>query len=678
MRSHALFAGALLVFWLMAVSVSPRIGATADERVHLVGGYSYWAFHDYRLQPENGNLTMRLQALPLLPMGLEFPSFDTDEWRQSNANDVGKQFVFGIGNPFSEMLWRSRAMVALFGVLTLWLIWKWTRGLFGPRAGWVALGTATFCPSLLAHAGLATSDMAITACFLTALSLCWQVLHRVTWLRLFLASMAVGAALLAKFSAVLLGPIAILLLLIRWTHPASLVIELGRQRRWIRSRAVLVGATAASAVAIASVAVFVVWAAYGFRYSAFNPEWTRANEPTPAFAWEKMLGPAPAPGTLKGSLDRDFPTEAIVWAKDVELLPEAYLYGFADSYKGSRQRPAFMWGKISSRGWPQFFPLAFILKTPPTQLVLFAAGISALILGWRYRHARRPVIWPRRGWFYRCAPLMIFAAVYGGVAINTPLNIGHRHLLPLYPLLHIGIGAAAGWLVLARRRSLAVLFLGGITLAHAVDSWGSRPFYLGYFTPWVGGTSQGWRYLVDSSLDWGQGLPDLERWIAAKEARGDRAPIYLTYFGTDSPNARKLPVTRFGDLFEDLEPRGFPAQVRGGWFVISATYYQGVYLGVHGPWDAAREKLYRELLQSLGSAPPDIATRPEPERFVWGRDARNYERLQFGRICHFVRQRSPDAFIGGSLLVFRLSEAEVQHALYGPYAGTAPTPVKSR
>ena len=57
---------ALALHWWLAVSVSPRMGVTADEVVHLTGGYSYWKFNDYRLHPENGTLPMRLAALPWL------------------------------------------------------------------------------------------------------------------------------------------------------------------------------------------------------------------------------------------------------------------------------------------------------------------------------------------------------------------------------------------------------------------------------------------------------------------------------------------------------------------------------------------------------------------------------------------------------------------------------------
>lgn len=671
MRTSLLVTALFLAFWGMAVSVSPRVGETSDERVHLVGGYSYWTLNDYRLQPENGSLPMRVQALPLLPMGLRFPPLDSTHFRTASANDVGHLFLFGSGNPFTSMLARARMANALFGVLALWLVWRWARNLFGPAAGWLALGLGVFCPTLLAHSGLATSDAAITACFLAAIGACWQLLHRATWPRLLIASIAVAAALLAKFSAVLLAPIALVLLALRWAHPAPLVLAFGGRTRWIRRSTTRAFISLGLAAAPGTAALVLVWGAYGFRYSTFNPQLSAPGATAPQLAWEKQFGTHP-------EANPDLVTRAILAAREYHLLPEAYLYGFTDSYKGSRSRPAFLMGEIGSRGWPQFFPIAFALKTPPTLLLLSLAGIAALALARRRSfhstsntslssRLRSPRLrWPRHGWLYRGAPLLVLFFLYWAVAINTPLNIGHRHLLPIYPVVLVAAGAAAGWLVLARRRALAAIFLAGVMAAHAIDSWATRPFYLGYFAPWAGGTERGWHYLVDSSLDWGQGLPDLATWIANKEASGDRAPIFLTYFGTDSPEARKLPITRFGDLFDDLKPRNFPAQVRGGWFVVSATYFQGVYLGVGHPWTAAQEKEYRTLLDRLLHAPRNLAALSEAERLPWAADARNYERLQFGRLVDFLRSRQAEAFIGGSLLAFRLSDAEVQRALYGP------------
>lgn len=672
MRNALLLAAMLVLYWGMAVSVSSHNGATSDERVHLVGGYSYWKYNDYRLQPENGNLAMRLEALPLLAMSLRFPPLDGEDWHLARAGDVGHEFLFGLGNPFEKMLARARAVVAILGALVLLLVWCWARRLFGPAAGWLALAIAVFCPTMLAHGGLATSDMAITACLFLATTLCWQLLHRVTWPRLLGTMLAVGAALLAKFSGVILAPIAVLLLLARWLNPSPLIVEWNGRSHWVRRRAPLIAVTGILTVTVAAGAVFAIWGAYGFRFSTFNrhlDSGTDRFQPAWAYDSEEIMFPE-----IKASDTPGVPLhptslvlKGVGWARENRVLPESYLFGFAFCYKGSRSRPAFLAGEISPQGWPQFFPVAFLLKTPPTTLVLALGGIGALAaVGTRSR--RTGICWPRRKWFYRSTPLLGLFFIYWGIAINTPLNIGHRHLLPIYPVVYVFAGGAAGWVMLTRRRRVALLLLIVVLAIHVADSWRARPNYLGYFTPWIGGEARGWKYLVDSSSDWGQGLPELADWIKVKESRGDHAAVFLTYFGTDSPEARHLAVTRFGDMVTDLNPRVFPAQVGEGWFVISATHYQGVYLSNRGRWDAAREKRYGELYQTLVKASTDPARLPPAERLSLESAARDFESLQFGRLRRFLGAREPDVVIGGSLLAFRLSAGEVRQALYGPLA----------
>ncbi len=652
----------LAAFWVMAVSVSPRLGVTADEVVHLTGGYSYWKFNDYRLHPENGTLAMRVATLPLLGMELAFPSFDDPDWLQSRAHMAGRTFFFDLGNPVDRMLQFSRAMIALFGVATVWLIWTWSRRLFGPTAGWLSLGLAIFCPALLAHSGLATSDIALTACVLFALSATWRALHRVTVINIALAALACGAAFLAKMSGVLIVPVIAGMLAIRWMRKTPLITRWRGQSRWWRSRGQIVVGATATTFAIAVGSLVVLWAAYGFRYSAFNDEKSR-NEGL-SLSWDVVLEqssmPTLDPEPLDVLLERLPPprptsmTRLIGTLRDLRVLPEAYLWGFAHTYKFSRERAAFLDGEYSRTGWRSFFPKAFWYKTPLPTLTLITAGIAALCAA-RGRSTRRRIQ-------YRMTPLLLFLVLYAIMAINMNLNIGHRHILPIYPVLYILAGAAVLW---AKRVRWGKLAGGALLGLLAIDSAAARPFYLSYFHPLAGGIDRGYEHLVDSSFDWGQGLPDFADWLREKAARGDQAPVFLSYFGADSPRARGLDAIRLADDLSDHGPRAYPAQLRGGWYAIGATQYQRVYLPVRGPWTQRHEELYADLraqLRAFGARPPENET--EHARLV--AIARAIEILQFGRLMHTLGDRRPEELIGGSILLFRLSDEEVGRALYAP------------
>lgn len=653
----AVVAGLLALYWLMAVSVSPRLGVTADEVVHAVGGYSYLQFGDYRLHPENGTLPMRWAALPMLGLDLKFPPLDGFDWLHSNAHTTGREFFFGLGNPVDRMLLVGRAMIALTGGFLAWLTWRWARALFGRTAGFVALGLAAFCPTLLAHGGLITSDVALAACLLAALSAAWRLLHRVTWGGLALTTVAAAAAFLAKMSGVLIVPLFAGLLALRVARGSPLVVTLGGAARRVRGRGRVALAGFGALAAVGAGSIVLLWANYGFRYEAFNREVSRAE--SYHLPWAVLLDEVPMPVpdetpvdrliTAQRPLERTGMMRLIATLRDHRVLPEAYLWGFAHTYKFSRYRPAFFQGEYRATGWAAFFPTSFLLKTPLPTLVLIAAGALALLLG---RGGRvRPC------WLYRAAPLALFFVVYWAMALTMNLNIGHRHILPTYPVFFVIAGAAALWLVGPAARLLRIAGAAVLALA-AVESLAARPFYLSYFQPLAG---PGYRHFVDSSFDWGQGLPALKDWLARRERTGDTAPVFLTYFGVDSPAWRGLRVTRFGDEINDHGPRVFPAPVRGGWFVISATHFMRVYLPTRGPWGARHEALYQELRQRRAAA-----ARGGPN--VTARELMDLETLQFGRLCHALRDRAPDEIVGGSLLAFRLSDAEIDFALHAPLA----------
>ena len=677
---EALLAGlAFVLFWLMAASTSPRMGVTADEVVHLTGGYSYWKFNDYRLHPENGTLPMRLAALPVVAMeDVKFPSLEEPTWINSKVNLIGEIFFYRIGNPLAEMLQRGRAAIALLGVLTCWLTWRWARGLFGRAAGGMALALAVFCPAFLAHSGLITSDMAFTLCATASLSAVWLLLHRATWARLLLATVTCAACFLSKMSGSIIVPLIAVLLLLRWLRPAPFVLAFGRVR-WLRRRGQIMLATLGLLVATGAGSLGLLWANYGFRFegpdrahSAFNDYY---------FPWAVVLDQAKVPWNDSSSLSSFTPafrtpqpsglTKLVGFLRDHRLLPEAYLWGFAHTYKFAKERPAYFMGEYRKTGWPLFFPVAFLMKTTLPALLLFVAGLAAVI--WAARRPRFAAgTAPAPGWLrfrrslaYRAAPLILFFIVYWIMAVKMTLNLGHRHILPVYPAFYVFAAAATLWLA-SRAGRMVALVLGLAVVLHAFDSVTARPFYLSYFQPLTGGPEKAYHYFVESSLDWGQGLPDLKTWLAEKQQRGDPLPVFLTYFGADSPRNYDLAVTRFGDEMNDSGERFFPAQVRGGWFVISATYFHCTFLPMRGTWAAAQETLYWQLVQRVGGLSARPGPRTAEEQTQLSRDAMDIEILQFARLCHYLRQREPLQLIGSSLMLFQLTDEEVKAALYGP------------
>src|SRR6266700_1461844 len=153
----------LALFWGMASSVSDEHSVTADEIFHLTAGYSYWKNNDFRLQPENGNFPQRWGALPLLRRPVQFPSLQQAAGQKADVAELGFQFFYELKSDVAAMLRAGRMMNALLGVALGALVFGWSRSLFGSAGGLVSVALFAFCPHLLAHAGLVTSDIA--ACF---------------------------------------------------------------------------------------------------------------------------------------------------------------------------------------------------------------------------------------------------------------------------------------------------------------------------------------------------------------------------------------------------------------------------------------------------------------------------------------------------------------------------------
>ncbi|HVT72654.1 MAG TPA: glycosyltransferase family 39 protein [Lacunisphaera sp.] len=598
----------LALFWGQAVSASRHWSQTSDELPHLTAGYVYDRFGDYRMHFENGNLPQRVQGLAPLALGARFP-MDEARWRVSDYWQLGWDFLYGRDNPTDRMLLGARALNALFGVGLGAFIFVVARRWHGDAGGLVALGFYVFYPDFLAHSALATSDVA-GALGLTLATWCfWQHLARRDFRSGAVAGLCSGLALVAKFNGLLIAPVYALLVAI----DSALCADRGRRLARFGRNLGLVAAQAAAAL-------LVVWAFYSFRYAARAPDLPPVDRF--AWSWDQMIQLAGAKGSV------------LVFAADWHLLPQAWLYGLANVLAGEAARPSFFAGEYSLHGWWQFFPTLFLVKAPVGML---AALLLALAAGWfRLRAAARGAA---RAAFLRSAPLVVLAVVVALSALTSHLNIGHRHILALYPPLFIALGGLAA---IGRRWQHATLAL---LLASAVESAAARPDYLAFFNVAAGGPDRAYRLVVDSSLDWGQALPALHTWLD-RHRQGDE-PVYLSYFGSAWPPHYGVNPTHFLPGVNIAVPPFHPYAYEPGLYCLSATSLAEVYSDYRGPWRAAWERAWR-----------DPAT-PPGER----------ELLRFSRLCKYLQGRQPDGNAGHAILIFRLDAAAIQAALDGPVKG---------
>ena len=637
----AAVAGLLLLHAGLALWAAAKESVTADEILHVTGGYFYNQSGDYRIHPENGNLPQRWAALPAVLLGNPAPPLaDNPYWRTSDAAVVGHQFFYETGHDHWPMLMAGRAMITLFSMGTGLLVFLWARRLGGEPAGFFALALFAFDPNLLAHAALATSDTAAVFFLLAATGAFWRHLGQPTWRTGVLSAFVFGLACVAKYSAVLLLPIMAGLL--AWKVAGTPGAE---HRRWRRLAPLTLAGHAATAV-------FVIWLFFGFRYSGFAPGLPAADHYT--VPWPSLL-------PLLGWQGR-----VVQFCREWQLLPEAFLYGYSWVVQSAQTRSAFLAGDYSVLGWVSFFPLAFLWKTPLALLAALVLGFAVLL--------RR---WLRAGIsvtadLTKVAPLLGLFVVYWAFSLSSHLNIGHRHILPTYPVLYILVGllATTGLAVRWRQGTVIALLLIGQLAANVR----AAPHYLAFFNSLAGGPPSGWRLLVDSSLDWGQDLPGLARWLREQNEGPGAQPAYLSYFGSGDPDYYGIRATRlpFVNGFKFTHHWYEPA---AGIYCVSATMLQQVYSPVRGAWTVAFEQEYQAERLKEGlfreywtNADTRDAVRASGAATAFEETWRRYDLLRFARLCHYLRARRPDAVIGHSIFIHRLSAVELQAVLHGTYS----------
>ncbi len=248
--------------------------------------------------------------------------------------------------------------------------------------------------------------------------------------------------------------------------------------------------------------------------------------------------------------------------------------------------PAYLLGHLSSTGWWYFFPVAFLLKTPVALHLLAAAAVLGALL-----QRRRPDRGPALAGPLR--PVWVGALVFTAFLLTSRLDIGFRYALPALPLLCILIAAGVARLwALATRATRAALV--GLALWSVVSTLSIYPWFLSYTSEYGPGRDHGDELLLDSSLDWGQGLLALRSWM-----RTEHVPrVYLAYFGSAVPMAYGIDYVPLLSYLPLQQP-GRRGAAEPRYVVVSATLLHPVYYAAD-PFARFRQvQPYRVLAHDL-------------------------------------------------------------------------------
>ena len=476
---------ACLIFLMAAVQFGSIVqeSQSNDEAVHLASGYSYLVTGDYRMDLAHPAFGRILAALPLLLLNLN-SQVGTEAWVKHDSVTFAQLFLYHNRVPADTLLLYSRSVI--IGLSALFAVWLacWTRRYFGSSIALLALAFFVFDPTVIAHGRYVTTDLVVSLFMFVTITLWASYLRKPSFRTLILASIALGLALVSKYSALYLLPILAVLYCFAWYTKRSEAFFTFPRLFAVFLIVALISTTVVAVVYTPEVLAHIRYVKTG-----------QISNPVVTVPLRQMVTPNNAISKL------------LVAFGTVSRVP-SYTYLLGLSYLSDHNEagnPAYLLGKVSTRGWKLYFPIAFLVKTPTAVLLACALAIGALLI------VRRR---PRK-------PLMMFCLaipplVYFICSISVHIDIGVRHILPIYAFFYVLLAVVVFEYV---RPMLGAWFPLTITLLLgllAVESLGSYPDYLAFFNWLSGGSDNGTSYLLDSNVDWGQNIKKLGRYLEEK------------------------------------------------------------------------------------------------------------------------------------------------------------------
>jgi len=536
----------LLTLFAQLVMTSPRQSLTADEPVYIAAGYAYLRTGDLRLQPA-------VQHPPLMNVWEAWPLLlrsGTPAVSSVAGWDQASLSRFIV--TLIPQLGPVQATAFAARVPVMWLAVLLAAFVYRWGADWGGRIAGLSALGLFAFDPnlIAHGSLATTDLGVTAFTfIALFGLMRYLHRPTWRTSLLAGVGLGLAMAAKTSGIFLV---------AAFALLVLVAMRRPIRAMACLAG--------LVGLACLTVWAITGFQVR------------TPA-GW-----PMPIPA-------------ATYWLQIADF-----------SHKSAGGQTAFLMGQISQRGWWTYYPITFALKTPLPTLILLAISLGWNLAsgGWKLKSERG-------------LALGSFPVLYGASALFSSFNTGYRFLLPVLPFVFVFIGEQISNLKLQisnksrigpLKFEIRYLIFGALGLWYVIGAARIFPHDLAYFNELAGGPDNGYHFLVDSNLDWGQSLIELK--------------AYLDQHSVSRVNTTQLTYTDpawYGITYNALAPmRGappvFPTRLDPslGIYAIGATALQGVMMTEPDNYEWFR---HRQPIARLGHALFVYDVQPHTQARMW-------------------------------------------------------------
>jgi len=413
-RSLALSVALVLIASIRIVATYTVFSHTSDEPAHIACGMEWLDKGAYRWEPQHPPLARVAAALGPYLLGIRSQG--------TVDRNLFSKFLEGIailyhGHHYDLALALARLGTLPFFWIACQVVYCWGKRYFGAAVGVLAIFLFSFLPPVLAHAGLATTDMALTA-FLGAAFLSGMVwMEQPTPAHAIWFGASSGLMVLSKFSCLAFFPASVALVL-AW-YLFSERPKIAWLARAVRERLPSFGLAVL-------VACLLIWAGYRFSFGKVE------------FANLRL----PAPELYRG----------------IQQVIQHNTEGHA----------AYLLGQRSMTGWWYFFEVALAVKTPLAFLILLGFGVPlAFRKGDRFQRAWLPLM-------FVSGILLVgmFARINIGLRHVMPVYIGFALLTALAVVRLLELAGTRKWVRIAL--PLLAIWLAGSSLS-------IHPDYLAYF-----------------------------------------------------------------------------------------------------------------------------------------------------------------------------------------------------
>lgn len=465
----------LLLMFLILFSLAKKDSATTDEGLHIISGYSYWDSGKFYLEPDHPPLFKELATLPLKLLKLNQPSWN-DHWSRvqdyytdssTDLRQLADEFLYQRGNDAQKILLFTRVPIICLTLLLGIFIYLWSKQISGIIAAIIVLFVYILEPNILAHGHIVKNDMPLAVFFFITIYYFRLYLKSDRNLWLILSGIFLGCAIATKFTGAILS-LVLIILYIRKIH----------YEKSQHNVKILIKKYLLDYLLIIIIAIIVVWGSYGFKF-----------EKTPKIN-DILIQEQNQTTALKNGATKLFYLKIAP-----EILP-------ATIYKGLLMvqvlqqggRPSYLMGHYSQNGWWYYYPIIFLIKVPISIII----GIFWLII-----LKIRKII----SWSFEDEIILIPPLVFLIFAMMAKYDPGIRHILVILPFIILWLSQLIQYIIKIKKGyNYKVIFAIALIIFYIYSVVKIYPNQFAYFNEFIGGPKNGYKYAIDSNLDWGQDL----------------------------------------------------------------------------------------------------------------------------------------------------------------------------